>query len=458
MKFFKWPQKVSWKLTLVYTLVFILVLIVLNGGIYFFLSNFVENSVQNSIDNTLQFVLPQLKGVDRNSFSEYEADILQDISKSEGDIYFRILDHQRNIVGQSSALQDIDIPLKHAFTTFSRNERRYIVKSVIISKYGFLNGYFQIIRDVTIEYRFLDKLLIILIITGSLGAIGAIITGYIITRKTLNPISQMAETARNISISDLGKRLDIEGPEDELTNLAHTFNSMLDRLEEAFTRQQQFVSDASHELRTPISVIQGYIDLLDRWGKEDEEIRDEAIVAIKNEVKNMNSIMESLLFLARGDSDNLEIDKSIFKLNELIDEIIVETSLLTEKIDIYSSVNEDIDFFADRKMIKQLMRIFVDNSLKYTKNGGEIIVNSYREGKNIILEVNDTGTGIPQEDISRIFKRFYRVDKSRSDKNGGTGLGLAIAQSIIKIHRGKVKVDSELGKGTEITVCLPASR
>jgi len=435
-----------------------LVLIVLNGGIYFFLSNFVENSVQNSIDNTLQFVLPQLKGVDRNSFSEYEADILQDISKSEGDIYFRILDHQRNIVGQSSALQDIDIPLKHAFTTFSRNERRYIVKSVIISKYGFLNGYFQIIRDVTIEYRFLDKLLIILIITGGLGAIGAIITGYIITRKTLNPISQMAETARNISISDLGKRLDIEGPEDELTNLAHTFNSMLDRLEEAFTRQQQFVSDASHELRTPISVIQGYIDLLDRWGKEDEEIRDEAIVAIKNEVKNMNSIMESLLFLARGDSDNLEIDKSIFKLNELIDEIIVETSLLTEKIDIYSSVNEDIDFFADRKMIKQLMRIFVDNSLKYTKNGGEIIVNSYREGKNIILEVNDTGTGIPQEDISRIFKRFYRVDKSRSDKNGGTGLGLAIAQSIIKIHRGKVKVDSELGKGTEITVCLPASQ
>src|SRR6056297_3040608 len=181
MKFFKWPQKVSWKLTLVYTLVFILVLIVLNGGIYFFLSNFVENSVQNSIDNTLQFVLPQLKGVDRDSFSEYEADILQDISKSEGDIYFRILDHQRNIVGQSSALQDIDIPLKHSFTTFNRNERRYIVKSVIISKYGFLNGYFQIVRDVTIEYRFLDKLLIILIITGGLGAIGAIITGYTIT-------------------------------------------------------------------------------------------------------------------------------------------------------------------------------------------------------------------------------------------------------------------------------------
>lgn len=458
MKFFRLPQKISWKLTLVYTLIFIMVLIVLNGSIYFFLSNFVENSVHNSIDNTLQFVLPKLKGVDENSFSDYEADILQDISKSEGNIYFRILDHQKKIVGQSTVLKEMNIPLKHGFSSYRRNNRKYIVKSIIISKYGYLNGYFQVIRDVTIEYRFLDKLLIILIITGGLGSVGAIITGYTVTRKTLNPISQMAETVRSISISDLGERLDIEGPEDELTNLATTFNSMLDRLEKAFARQQQFVSDASHELRTPISVIQGYIDLLDRWGKDDKEIRDEAITAIKNEVKNMNSIMESLLFLARGDSDNLKIDKSKFKLNELIDETIRETSLLAENIDIYSTVNKELYFYGDRKMIKQLLRIFIDNSLKYTESGGEIIINSFSEDNSIILKVTDTGRGIPDKDIPHIFERFYRVDKSRSDKNGGTGLGLAIARSIIKIHHGNVELNSEVGEGTEIKICFPIDR
>src|SRR6056297_3356446 len=125
MKFFKWPQKVSWKLTLVYTLIFILVLIFLNGGIYFFLSNFVEDNTRNSIDNTLQFVLPKLKGVDKNSFSEYEADILQDISQSEGDIYFRILDYKKNIVGQSTLLQDMEIPLRHGFISFTRNNRKF---------------------------------------------------------------------------------------------------------------------------------------------------------------------------------------------------------------------------------------------------------------------------------------------------------------------------------------------
>jgi len=456
MKFLNWPRKVSWKLTLVYALTFIMVLIVLNGGIYFFLRNFVEDNTRNSIDNTLQFVLPKLKGVDKNSFSEYEADILQDISQSEGDIYFRILDYKKNIVGQSTLLQDMEIPLRHGFISFTRNNRKFIAKSVIISKYGLLNGYFQIIRDVTLEYRFLEKLLIVLMITGGLGGIGAIITGYTVTRKTLNPISQMTDTVRNISISDLGKRLDTEGPDDELTKLARIFNSMLDRLERAFKRQQQFVSDASHELRTPISVIQGYTELLDRWGKEEIEIRDEAIGAIKNEVQNMNSIMESLLFLARGDSNNLEIEKKDFRLDKLINEIIKETSLLAGNIEVYSHINDNIEFYGDRKMIKQLLRIFIDNSLKYTQEDGEIIVNLYIEDRNVIIEVIDTGTGIPQEDIPHIFERFYRVDKSRSNKSGGTGLGLAIARRIIAIHDGKVKVSSKVGEGTKIKVCLPA--
>ncbi len=455
MKFFQWPRKISWKLTMVYTVIFIIVIIVLNGGVYFFLSNFVEDNARDGIDNTLQFVLPKLSSIE-GGLDPDDAEFLQDISRTEGNIYFRVLDYKQDVVAQSSVLQGMDIPIMQGYGYLNKGDRRFITKSVVISNFGFLIGYFQIAREVTLEYRFLGKLLTLLIITGLIGMFAAIIAGYTVTRKTLKPVKQMTDTARSISISDLGQRLKIEGPEDELTNLGQTFNSMLDRLEKSFKRQQQFVSDASHELRTPISVIQGYINLLDRWGKNEEDIRDEAIVTIKTEVQNMKSLVERLLFLARGESDNLDIKKVKFRVDDLVQEMIRETSVLARDcVKIKNRVLDQVKFYGDRKMIKQMLRIFVDNSLKYTPEGGEISIDVQDLGDEFSLSVCDTGRGIPEEDLPHIFKRFYRVDKSRSEKNGGTGLGLAIARWIIDIHEGSVDVESSLGEGTKIEIVFP---
>ena len=455
-KIFKGPRTLSWKITIVYTLMFIIVLLILNGTVYILISNYVENNAQQSIKSTMDYIVPRIRGLEGGRLNIYDVDFLQEISRTEGDIYFRVLNYNQEVIAQSSILQQVDVPVKQGFKAFENEERQFASRTILIASYGSLHGYLQVVRDITLENEFLDFLFTVLLVTGVVGSIIAVIIGYITTRKTLQPIEEITKTARTLSVSDLGKRLELDRSEDELTDLAHTFNSMLARLEKSFSRQQEFVSDASHELRTPVSVIQGYIDLLDRWGKHEEEVRDEAINAIKEEVKSINHLLENLLFLARGESDNIEINKENFSFDEVIREVVSETRMLAEDIDIIYSEGTDkiVDFYGDRKMIKQLLRIFIDNSIKYTTSGGKIKIGLKKWDEKLQITIEDTGCGIPEEDLPHIFERFYRVDKSRSnaEKKGGTGLGLSIARWIIDMHDGDIDVDSRVGEGTKIIV------
>lgn len=229
---------------------------------------------------------------------------------------------------------------------------------------------------------------------------------------------------------------------------------MIDRLQESFNRQVQFVSDASHELRTPIAVIQGYANLLDRWGKNDKEALEKSIYAIKLETDNMASLVEKLLFLAKGDSGNQKIDKKEFWLNDLINEVVSESKLIAPNRIITNSFNDPVKVYADYKMIKQMIRIFIDNSIKFTKDKSKIDISSKLYNKSIKITVSDNGIGIPKDEIKNIFDRFYTVDKSRSKEKGGTGLGLSIAKWITDMHNGIIEVESEEGKGTTISVIL----
>ena len=452
---FKWPKKISWKLSLVYTLIFLLVLLVLNGSSYFILHNYVNNNIEDSIENTLNYILPKIRGVDRYSFDYEAARLLQDISKSEEDVYFRIIDYNKEIVAQSNILNDMELPLEKGYKEIKSGDRTYFLKTVIISKYGYLNGYLQVVRDVTIEYSVLNKLLTILSISSIIGGLVALIVGFFITKKSMKPVKKMSETARQISGSDLSQRLEVEDSDDELTELAQTFNSMLERLQKAFKRQEQFVSDASHELRTPISIIKGYINILDRWGKEDIEIREEAIDSIKTEIKSMNDLIESLLFLARGDLADIELSYESFYLNNIIEEVIEENKIIDESLNYIFSKQEKVKVYADKLLIKQLLRIFIENSRKYTPSDGEITIDFNEIEDKIKILIKDTGKGIPEKDIPHIFNRFYKVDKSRSDEKGSSGLGLSIAMKIIELHKGDIEVESKLGEGTEIILTLP---
>jgi two-component system, OmpR family, sensor histidine kinase ArlS len=276
-----------------------------------------------------------------------------------------------------------------------------------------------------------------------------------VSKRLLLPVRKMTETVKSISARDMNTRLDVRGSKDELKDLAKTFNDMLDRLQRSYELQNQFVSDASHELRTPIAVIQGYANLLDRWGKEDKAVLEESIAAIKSESESMKRLVEQLLFLARSDKHTQKIEMTDFKINELIDEVVKETKIIDSKHEILNQYNENITINGDRNLLKEALRIFIDNSIKYTEENGVIKINSHIKNKNLILEIEDTGSGISKEDLPHIFDRFYRADKSRTKDTGGTGLGLSIAKWIVLNHTGTIEVQSKLGWGTKISILLP---
>lgn len=315
--------------------------------------------------------------------------------------------------------------------------------------------YISFIQNTVEVSPYIGIILAITIISDIVLLLILIPIGGRVSKKLLLPVKKMNETIENISAQDLNTRLNVSGSKDELKDLAKTFNDMLDRLQRTYEAQNQFVSDASHELRTPIAVIQGYANLLDRWGKEDKEVLDEAIGAIKSEAEAMKTLVEQLLFLARSDKHTQKVEMVDFKVNELIGEVIKETKLIAPNHEILNMHNEEISINGDRSLLKEALRVFIDNSIKYTEEQGTIKINSYVKGKKLVLEVEDTGAGISKEDLPFIFDRFYRADKSRTKESGGTGLGLSIAKWIIIKHKGKIEVQSKLGHGTKITILLP---
>ena len=324
----------------------------------------------------------------------------------------------------------------------------------LVMSAGIIASFSYFIREYPPE-RYVVLLSTILAIFNLAGILAITLIGSRASRRLLAPIKTMTEAVREISFNQLDRRLDVRGSKNELKDLAKTFNDMLDRIQKSVQQQNRFVSDASHELRTPISVIQGYTNLLARWGKDDRKVLEESISALQSEAESMNHLIEELLFLARDDSGTLKITKEQFQLKEIINEILYETSLMETTHQIVSEKQEDFPVSADRKLIKEAVRILVDNSIKYTPAGGTIKLNCYVKNKQAIISVEDNGIGISKEDLPHIFTRFYRTDKSRTKESGGTGLGLTIAKLIIDNHQGKINVWSELNEGTIFRIQLP---
>lgn len=308
--------------------------------------------------------------------------------------------------------------------------------------------------------------------------LGSISSGARMIRSTLQPISDLAEVAQSlntestsfsidkmerladklasINAARLDTRISVDETQDELKGLADAINGLLDRINESYRSQVRFVSDASHELRTPISVIQGYANLLDRWGKNDPKTLQESIDAIKEETNNMKGLVEQLLFLARGDNDTMPLQLEDFPLAELAEEVLRETRMIDTGHEFVSNL-EPLSVYADRALVKQALRILVDNAIQYTNPGGEIRISIQNSESFARLTVQDNGIGIPGEAVSRVFDRFYRTDESRTRASGGTGLGLSIAKWIAERHGGHMEVLSRQNVGTRISVVLPVA-
>lgn len=449
--------KISVKLTLIYAFMFSLLLLFLNASILYGIKYYLYSQSNKQLEDIKTIITSKITNPSEN-IALSDKEIVADIPSNEN-IHIRIIQQDGNVINSSDKFK-YKVEIKEPYEKILKKEskdKRILYENISIDDKDYGTVYLQIVKDMENEYDFLEILFILMGIADFIGVIASIVIGYIISKKMLKPIDYITKTAESISINNLKERIVVKGPEDELKRLGDTFNKMIDRLQESFDRQIQFVSDASHELRTPIAVVQGYANLLDRWGKNDKEALEKSIYAIKLEAENMGDLVERLLFLAKGDSGKQKLEKQEFWLNELINEVVEESKLIASNRMITKNNNDTVKVLADYKMIKQMLRIFIENSIKFTSEQGRIDISSQLKDKGIEITIRDNGIGIPKEEIRNVFDRFYTVDKSRSKDKGGSGLGLSIAKWIVDMHEGFIEVHSEEGKGTTISVSLKRS-
>ncbi len=298
-------------------------------------------------------------------------------------------------------------------------------------------------KAINLNTTYYRSLLIRAAVIDVIGIIAVIRLSRYLSKLILVPIENISRLAESISIDDLSQRIPEEANDGGLNGLVSTFNSMIARLEVSFRKQNQFVSDASHELKTPIAVINGYINLIDRWGKERPEILQEAIDSIKAQTDGMNVLIKKLLFLAKYDQVSSASKCSAVSADEVIHEVMKEFTMIHPERKVVFQGGTEKRIFADFDAIKQLLWIYADNAFKYTSEENTITFVTRNDNEYVYLSVEDNGNGISKEDIPYLFDRFYRVDKSRNREIGGSGLGLSIAKKIVSAFGGDAYVESE---------------
>lgn len=284
------------------------------------------------------------------------------------------------------------------------------------------------------------------------------IGGYWISRRALAPVDRITEAAESISIRNLADRLDVPNTSDELQRLSETLNRMLARLNSSVQRISQFTADASHELRAPISLIRTTAELAVNGGRTNAEYHED-MVQILAEAEQTSRLIDSLLLLARADADEDGFQPELTNLATSVREAVDQgRSLAAERsIELTSHISTDSSVvLGDGEALRRLVFILIDNAIKYNTEGGSVQVVVSSDGGHAVCTVSDSGIGIAPEDQKHIFDRFWRADKVRSRGAGGAGLGLSIARWIVERHRGTIEVSSEAGKGTTLTVKLPA--
>ncbi|MBF0504990.1 MAG: HAMP domain-containing protein [Candidatus Omnitrophica bacterium] len=282
------------------------------------------------------------------------------------------------------------------------------------------------------------------------------VTGIFLVQLTLRPVHQMIDTIHQIKAENLKLRLDIPPTKDEIESLAITFNDMIARLDEAFCSQRQFMEDISHELKTPLSILKGELEVTLKRIRSAQEY-ETTLHSSLEEINHLAHIVENLLVLARFDAKTTPLQAMPLDISLLIKESMEDIVLLAQqkKITLHLNNAHTDAILGDKNQIKRLFLNILDNAIKYTPEGGKITVDLRQQKNDLDIDISDTGIGIPSDELAYIFDRFYRVDKSRS--SSGFGLGLSIAQSIALAHGGKIYVKPNIPQGTIFTITFPLS-
>jgi two-component system OmpR family sensor kinase len=279
--------------------------------------------------------------------------------------------------------------------------------------------------------------------------------GYLLARKSLAPVAAMSEKARQIGAANLAERIAVSS-KDELGQLAGTLNELLQRLEESFESQRRFMADASHELRTPVAILQGEIDVsLSRKDRNADDYR-QSLEIMRRSVRKLTRIVHDLFLLARTDAGQYPIDRQRFYLDETLASTVqsFRTLAAESRITLREEHPADMLMTGDEHLLQRLVANLVENAIKYTPPGGEVVVRAASHNSTVRVEVSDSGPGIPPDLRERIFLRFFRIDDARP--TGGAGLGLPIARWIAEAHSGRIWIEERERRGSTFVVELPA--
>jgi len=378
-------------------------------------------------------------------------------------VYYQIWDNNGRLHSSSPGLGQINQPfdpigyqLKSTIYRNSLIQKVHLrVLNVPLEAGGRPIGTLQVAASMTMVDTTRQSLVQTIIVIAVAAILFAAALSWFFIGQALSPLVDITESALRISgADDLSQRIPQRGPENnEMGRLVTAFNDTLGRLEQLFTSQQRFLADVSHELRTPLTVIKGNVDLMRRMKKVDEESLDN----IEDEADRLTRLVGDLLLEAQAESGKLPLHFAPVEMDTLLLEVFKEMRILArERIQLKLPEIDQIVINGDRDRLKQVLINLIANAIKYTPQGGEVVLSLGKVGENARLVVRDTGLGIPAEDLPHIFERFYRAEKSRSrSKVGGFGLGLSIAYWIVNHHGGQIEVDSAEGKGTTFCIYLP---
>jgi two-component system OmpR family sensor kinase len=378
--------------------------------------------------------------------------------------YIQIADLNRQVVQLSENLHGQPLPVlpttgrsswERGVTVSTNQGVRLRVLSRPIVLAGRLAGTIQVAQSqVTLDDALLATRWVLALASLSLLVLAAV-GGALLARAALHPIQTITDTARRITqAQDLSQRIPATVPNDELGRLTETINGMLARLEELFKAQQRLVADVSHDLRTPLTTIQGNLDLLRRGAVDDPDTRASTLRAISDETARMGRLVNDLLFLAQADS-GLKLYHQPVEVDTLLLEVYRQAQVMAQDVTVRLGAEDQALVSGDGDRLRQLLLNLVDNALKHAPAGsGEVTLTLRRGGGWVRVGVEDNGAGIAPEDLPHIFERFYRADPSRS-RSSGSGLGLAIAKWVAEAHGGRIEVESQVGRGSTFTVWLP---
>jgi heavy metal sensor kinase len=463
----KFYHRTDVKLTFCYIFTFFLSVLLIFGFLYFRLKHQLIKEVDRILydeANELSGLLVQdLKGMD--VLRDFENAVT---ARTYSPIYFRILNKDGSLLFVSRNFDEIGY--KHTDTVLSAvtqrkqileeikppgRKRAFRIVSMIIPRKGSPNYVVQVgththfVRKSMSHFKWnLLAAFPIILVLGSLG-------GWIIARRSLAPVGYIAVKTRSITSSNLGERLSPRGTDDEMDHLIGTINAMIERLEGSFRRMTEFTADTSHELKTPLSAMRGEAELLLSKRRTPEEY-EEGLAHMVDRFDHLNRLLNDLTLLSETDSSQIRIETIPLRLDLLVQDIGNLFQMLAEQKGILFEVGplQEVTVLGDNSRLQQLFTNLIENAIKYTRKGSIHLTLEKTDGT-AVVKVRDTGIGIPKQEQDKIFKRFYRVDKSRSRETGGAGLGLSIAEWIAQAHNGKIEVASEPDKGSTFTVHLP---